>query len=182
MKLFQIEEPDGAPVDPDAPGAAIGIDVGAAEAEVAVAVGGNAVVLADREGFEQNLPVPSAMAAAAEWQRLFEGARLRAERVLAQPVTHAVIVLGAAAEPALVEKLTSAAGAAELACPSQAEEALSPRSKRSSAVRRPGSEAGAALVGHRSWRVSSPSSTPSVTCSARRGPAFCGSMPTARSR
>ena len=26
MKLFQIEEPDGAPIDPDVPGAAIGID------------------------------------------------------------------------------------------------------------------------------------------------------------
>jgi hypothetical protein len=115
MKLFQIEEPDGTPVDPDAPGVAIGIDIGGAEAEVAVAVGGNAVVLQDREGFEQELPVPSAVALEQEWQQLFEGARLRAERALAQPVTHAVIVLGAAAEPALVEKITNAAEFAGLA-------------------------------------------------------------------
>ena len=60
MKLFQIEEPDGAPADPDAPGAAIGIDVGGAQAEVAVAVGGNAMMLQDREGFERALPVPEA--------------------------------------------------------------------------------------------------------------------------
>ncbi len=53
MKLFQIEEPDGEPADPDAPGAAIGIDFRGAEVVVAFAVGGNAVVLADREGFEQ---------------------------------------------------------------------------------------------------------------------------------
>ena len=45
MKLFQIEEPDGSPVDTDAPGVAIGIDIGGTHAEVAVAVGGNAVVL-----------------------------------------------------------------------------------------------------------------------------------------
>ena len=34
------------------------------------------------------------------WQRLFEGARLRAERALARPVTHAVIALAVAAAPA----------------------------------------------------------------------------------
>ena len=80
MKLFQIEEPDGSPSDPDAPGAAVGIDASGAVAEVAVAVGGNAAMLADREGFERALPVPAADAPAAEWQALFEGARLRAER------------------------------------------------------------------------------------------------------
>ena len=62
MKLFQIEEPDGGPADPNAPGAAIGIDVGGASVEVAFSVGGNALVLADREGFEQMLPVPDATA------------------------------------------------------------------------------------------------------------------------
>ena len=84
VKLFQIEEPDGAPADPDAPGAAIGIDAGGALAEVAVAVGGNAIVLDDREGFELALPVPAAGGGRA-WQELFEGARLRAERALAAP-------------------------------------------------------------------------------------------------
>jgi hypothetical protein len=115
MKLFQIEEPDGSPVDPDAPGAAIGIDLGGAGAEVAVSVGGNAVVLADRDGFALDLPVPSPTAPAEAWQQLFEGVRLRAERALAQPVTHAVVALAAPAEPAIVERLTAAAQAVGLA-------------------------------------------------------------------
>jgi len=112
MKLFQIEEPDGSPSDPDAPGAAIGIDISGAAAEVAVAVGGNAVVLADREGFPLDLAVPPAQANAEDWQTLFEGVRLRAERVLARPVTHAVVVVGPALDH---DRLTAAAEAAELA-------------------------------------------------------------------
>jgi hypothetical protein len=115
VKLFQIEEPDGSPTDPDAPGAAIGIDLTGARAEVAVAVGGNAMVLADRDGFELDLPVPRPGAAAADWQRLFEGARLRAERALAQPVTHVVVAFAAGVAPADVERLGPAAGAAGLA-------------------------------------------------------------------
>ena len=58
MKLFQIEEPDGSPSDPDMPGAAVGIHIGGAQAEVAVAVGGNPAMLHDREGFERDLPTP----------------------------------------------------------------------------------------------------------------------------
>lgn len=96
MKLFQIEEPDGAPIDPDVPGIAIGLDIGGAEAAVAVAVGGNAVVLEDRDGFVVDLTVPPPEAPDDAWRRLFERARLRAERALAQPVTHAVIVIAAA--------------------------------------------------------------------------------------
>ncbi len=96
MRLFQIEEPDGNPADPEAPGIAIGIDTSGAAALVAVAVGGNAVVLEDREGFALDLPVPAADAAAEVWQVLFEGARLRAERALGRPATHAVIVVAAA--------------------------------------------------------------------------------------
>ena len=92
MKLFQIEEPEGGPTDPNAPGAAIGIDASGADIEVGMSVGGNAVVLADREGFEQSLLVPAADGTVARWQQLFEGARLRAERALGRPVTHAVIV------------------------------------------------------------------------------------------
>jgi hypothetical protein len=114
MKLFQIEEPDGSPVDPDAPGAAIGIDAGGDLAEIAFAVGGNAVTLADREGFEQALPVPGPDAPLADWQALFEGARLRAERALARPVTHAVLVFAAALDPALAAELLQASGAAGL--------------------------------------------------------------------
>jgi hypothetical protein len=112
MKLFQIEEPDGSPSDPDAPGAAIGIDAGGDLAEVAVSVGGNAVTLADREGFERALPVPGPDAPLADWQTLFEGARLRAERTLARPVTHAVLVFAATLDPALAAELLRASNAA----------------------------------------------------------------------
>jgi hypothetical protein len=114
LKLFQIEEPDGAPADPGMPGAAIGIDASGPIAEVAIAVGGNAVILADREGFERDLPVPAEAAAAELWQGLFEGARQRAERALARPVTHAVIVLAAPAEPAVLQRVTGGAAAAGL--------------------------------------------------------------------
>jgi hypothetical protein len=112
MKLFQIEEPDGSPADPEAPGAAIGIDAGGDLAEVAFAVGGNALTLADREGFEHALPVPGPEAPLADWQALFEGARLRAERALAKPVTHAVLVFAASLDPALAAELIRASEAA----------------------------------------------------------------------
>jgi hypothetical protein len=111
VKLFQIEEPDGSPADPDAPGAAIGVDASGGFAEVAISVGGNALVLADREGFERNLLVPGPEAPLADWQTLFEGARLRAERALARPVTHAVLVF-AALDPALAAELLRASEAA----------------------------------------------------------------------
>src|SRR5690242_2653506 len=101
MKLFQIEEPDGSPADPDMPGAAIGLAALGPSAEIAVAVGGNAVILTDRVGFERDLPVPGADAATEGWQALFEGARLRAERGLARPVTHAVVALAATPDRAL---------------------------------------------------------------------------------
>jgi len=113
VKLFQIEEPDGSPSDPDAPGAAIGIDASGKLAEVAFAVGGNAAILADREGFERDLPVPGADAPVAEWQALFEGARLRAERALGRPVTHAVLVF-VALDPALAAEILRAGEAAEI--------------------------------------------------------------------
>jgi hypothetical protein len=114
VKLFQIEEPDGGPADPSAPGAAIGIDAGGGEAEVALSVGGNAVVLGDREGFERALAVPDPTAGEAQWQELFEAARIRAERALARPVSHAVVVLGALADAELPNKLREAAEAAGL--------------------------------------------------------------------
>lgn len=114
VKLFQIEEPDGSPVDPDAPGVAIGIDISGPVAQVAVAVGGNAVVLEDRAGFALDLAVPSTAAPAEDWQRLFEGARLRAERSLAQPVTHAVLAVAAAPDAGLGAHLATACTAAGL--------------------------------------------------------------------
>jgi hypothetical protein len=116
VKLFQIEEPGGGPADPEAPGAAIGIDASAAQAEVAISVGGNAVVLSDREGFEQKLTVPPVDGSIAEWRELFEGTRLRAERALARPVTHAVIILAAMSPgDAGAKRIASAAEQAGLA-------------------------------------------------------------------
>jgi len=114
VKLFQIEESDGGPADPSAPGAAIAIDASGVEVQVAFSVGGNAVVLGDREGFERALPVPDATAVAAQWQELFEVARIRAERALARPVSHAVIVLAASADADVSNKLVGAAEAAGL--------------------------------------------------------------------
>jgi hypothetical protein len=110
VKLFQIEEPDASPTDDNLPGAGIGIDLSGAEALAAFSVGGNAVVLDDREGFVQVSPVP-ASATASEWQALFEEVRRRAERCLARPVTHAVVVL-AATTPDAERRLPAAAAAA----------------------------------------------------------------------
>jgi len=114
VKLFQIEEPEGGPSDPDMPGAAIGIDAGGAVAKVAMAVGGNAALLADREGFERVLPVPDAAAGVAAWRELFEGVRLRAERALGAPVTHAVLALPAIPGETATETLQRAAELAGL--------------------------------------------------------------------
>ena len=110
MKLFQIEEPDGSPADAGLPGAAIGIDASGAEAVAAVSVGGNAVVLSDRAEFARSLPVPASPDSAALWQSLFEGVRLRAERLLGRPVTHAVVVL-ASPQPKAAAILRAAAAA-----------------------------------------------------------------------
>jgi molecular chaperone DnaK (HSP70) len=97
--LFQIEEPDGSPADePDGPGAAVGIDLAAPHAMVAVAIGGNAETLEARDGKpgpptalirDGSGRVDTAVAAAA-----LLALRGRAERALARPVTHAVIVVG----------------------------------------------------------------------------------------
>jgi len=115
VKLFQIEEPEGGPADPSAPGAAIGIDTAGAEAQVAFSVGGNPVVLADREGFERALPVPVGPVAQSVWRELLEAAKLRAERALVRPVTHAVVVLAEAPAPDLARNLHDAADEAGLA-------------------------------------------------------------------
>ena len=109
MKLFQIEEPEGGPANPAAPGAAIGIDAGGVRAEVAFSVGGNALVLEDREGFELVLAVPASEAGIAAWQEVFEGARIRAERALARPVTHVVIALAFGPQAGAETQLLAAA-------------------------------------------------------------------------
>ncbi len=86
MKLFQIEEPDGGPIDSDAPGAAVGIDLASDNGSaVAIALGGNAEILPGADG-ERRLP-------AAPLATLLGQLRQRAERQLARPVTHAVIAV-----------------------------------------------------------------------------------------
>ena len=115
MKLFQIEEPEGGPSDPNAVGAAIGIDAVGDAVVVAMSVGGNAAVLADRDGFEQALLAPAPGEPGARWQQVLEGARLRAERALARPVTHAVVVLAAPADAATAAGIRVAAEQAGLA-------------------------------------------------------------------
>jgi len=114
LKLFQIEEPDGVPADPNASGAAVGIDASGNHAEVAFSVGGNALVLSDREGFERALTVPGNAAETGAWQQLLEGARMRAERMLARPVTHAVIALAAKPDPRTARFILEAAEQAGL--------------------------------------------------------------------
>jgi hypothetical protein len=109
VRLFQIEEPDGEPVDPGAAGAAIAIDASSSEVEVAFSVGGNALILSDREGFERVLTVPGIAAGKAEWQAMIEAARTRAERGLGRPVTHAVIVLARALDTHIADRLREAA-------------------------------------------------------------------------
>jgi len=114
VKLFQIEEPDGGPVDPSAPGAAIGLDASGIQVEVGFSVGSNSVILGDREGFEKVVPVPGATADQAEWHGMFEAARTRAERALSRPVTHAVVVFTKAPEADMAGRLHNAAALAGL--------------------------------------------------------------------
>jgi Hsp70 protein len=102
MKLFQIEEPDGAPVDRDAPGAAVGIDLAGAMARVAIALGGNAEILPDADG---NRALESSGETLAD---LLLGLRARAEKQLARPVTHAVIACDD--DRAAVERAAADAG------------------------------------------------------------------------
>jgi hypothetical protein len=114
VKLFQIEEPDGGPVDPNISGVAVGIDVSGTRAEVAFSVGGNALALDDREGFEQVLAVPGNSTRTAAWRELFERTRMRAERALARPVSDAVIVLAVPPDGRTTAYLMEAAAGAGL--------------------------------------------------------------------
>jgi hypothetical protein len=89
-KLFQIEEPDGSPLDASGPGAAIGIAIGKGApaslvGAVAFCVGGNAEILPSGEGERQ--------LAGGDLAALLLGLRARAEKQLARPVTHAVVML-----------------------------------------------------------------------------------------
>jgi hypothetical protein len=84
-KLFQIEEPDGSPPDASAPGAAVGMAFRQGTGAVAFAVGGNAEVLPSPDG--------EPLLDASDLAALLVGLRVRAERQLGRPVTHAVVAL-----------------------------------------------------------------------------------------
>jgi|SRR5665213_655720 len=89
IKLFQIEEPDGASEAEDGFGMAVGIELSrAGGASVAASVGGNAELLIRPEpgGIDGTLG-EKALA------DLLRGLRALAERAVARPVTHAVIRL-----------------------------------------------------------------------------------------
>jgi Hsp70 protein len=102
MKLFQIEEPDGSPVDAaSGPGAAVGIDIAPGGiGRVAIAVGGNGEILPDADG--------ERILRAAGVAELLLGLRSRAEKQLARPVTHAVIAIDNAERAGLDTAATDA--------------------------------------------------------------------------
>jgi hypothetical protein len=89
IKLFQIEEPDGAPDAEDGLGMAVGIELSrAGGASVAAAVGGNAEYLVR--------PEPGGVGGALTEKAaadLLRDLRSLAEKAVARPVTHAVIRL-----------------------------------------------------------------------------------------
>jgi hypothetical protein len=102
MKLFQIEEPDGRPVDADAPGVAVGIDIApGGVGRIAIALGGNAEILPDGDGNRTLSLAPH--------RDLLLALRSRAEKQLVRPVSHAVIAVDKA-EAGSVEEGAIAAG------------------------------------------------------------------------
>jgi hypothetical protein len=112
MKLFQIEEPSGAPAESDGPGAAVGIAVTRVDGAVAVAVGGNAEILPGDDGAPR-LAAPGLVGADGACREdalaaLLLALRGRAERQLARPVTHAVIAAGL--DAATLSRAAAAAG------------------------------------------------------------------------
>ena len=115
MKLFQIEEPEGAPLESDGPGAAVGIDLAGA---VAVSAGGNAELLRGRDGAVWSEPGDPEM--------LLKALKARAEQALARPVTHAVIA-GDALDMGAIEHAATAAGLTILRVLSRAEAAATVR-------------------------------------------------------
>ena len=87
IKLFQIEEPDGAPEANDGLGMAVGIELSKTRGvAVAASVGGNAELLVRPEpgGIVGTLDEKVLMG-------LLRDMRSLAEKAVAQPVTHAVI-------------------------------------------------------------------------------------------
>jgi hypothetical protein len=106
MMLFQIEEPDGSPLDAaEGPGAFVGIDLSGPSGRVAIAVGGNAEELMPRDPALAGTPAEAAAPAAVLAQL-----RSIAERALGRPVTHVVIVAPPLDESARQALMNDAAG------------------------------------------------------------------------
>ena len=106
LKLFQIEEPEGAPEAADGFGMAVGIELSRHGASLAAAIGGNAEwLIAPEPGGIMAAPGEPALA------ELLRGLRAAAEKALARPVTHAVIRLDNGIEIADVVLLRAAAAA-----------------------------------------------------------------------
>ena len=103
-KLFQIEEPDGSPLNPTGPGAAVGIGVHKAgralQGAVAFAIGGNAEILPSGDG--------ERLLEGGDLSELLLGLRSRAEKQLARPVTHAVVMVPPIEEGPLAVALKAA--------------------------------------------------------------------------
>ncbi|MGH6980656.1 MAG: hypothetical protein ACREFC_05565 [Stellaceae bacterium] len=89
IKLFQIEEPDGAPDAEDGLGMSVGFEISKTRgASVAASVGGNAELLVR--------PEPGGIGGGLDEKSLtgmLRDLRSLAEKAVAQPVTHAVIRL-----------------------------------------------------------------------------------------
>jgi hypothetical protein len=105
MKLFQIEEPEGAPLSAEGSGASVGIEIAADWATVAVSLGGNAEVLQAADGTRR--------VARVKGQGLVElllALRARGEKQLARPVTHVVIATDSGKADSALEDAVGAAG------------------------------------------------------------------------
>jgi len=98
LKLFQLEEPEGSPLESDGPGAAVGIDLAGA---VAFSLGGNAEILGGRDGALWSEPTAPAT--------LLAQLKMRAEQALARPVTHAVVT-GDRLDPTAIEEAAASIG------------------------------------------------------------------------
>jgi hypothetical protein len=89
IKLFQIEEPDGSQDAADGFGVAVGIALSRAKgASVAASVGGNAQLVVSPDGTGINRALSEQ-----ELSQLLRDLRALTEKAMAQPVTHAVILI-----------------------------------------------------------------------------------------
>jgi hypothetical protein len=114
--LFQIEEPDGSPLEDAGPGVAIGIDLAGEAAEIAFAVGGNAEILPPLD--DAGIATHGLRGADGRFGEAALAALLalreRGEKRLARPVTHAVVVLAPPRGEAVLASVAATAAQAGL--------------------------------------------------------------------